>query len=113
MPSGPACSNHAICSYTPQSPFRILLLLILDDSRSNIPTHNLDVHLDVPDLLGQGPAGASDRDGTGLGGHGDALGDDEGLDGRDVLHLFRSAIWRLFRYSFGRSVVYARLSIGG
>lgn len=40
------------------------------------------------DLLGKGTAGTSDGDGTGLGGHGDPLGDDKGLDGRDVLHLF-------------------------
>jgi hypothetical protein len=51
------------------------------------PTHNLHVHLNVTNVLGERAAGAGDGDGPGLEGDDDALGDDERLDRGDVLHL--------------------------
>ena len=52
-------------------------------------THNLNVHLDVLDSLGQGSSGASNGDHPGLELDLNALGNGKSLDGRKVLHFCR------------------------
>lgn len=50
-------------------------------------THSLDVHLDVPDSLGQSTSGTSNGDDPGLDLDLDTLRDGQAFVGSDVLHL--------------------------
>lgn len=56
-------------------------------STSKFSTYELDVHLDVTNVLGQLSPGTLNGDGSGLDGNGDTFGNDQRLDGRDVLHF--------------------------
>lgn len=54
---------------------------------SKFSTYELDVHLDVTNVLGQLSPRTLNGDSSGLDGNGDTLGNDQRLDGRDVLHF--------------------------